>query len=215
MNQINASNFLIKMLCISHVFLLTLSNILVQYPFDLWGFHTTMGAFTYPAIFILTDLTIRLSSANHARKVIFLSMFPGLIISYGVAAYLEVGNEMNWQDIFVIHAMPLRIAFACFFAYLVGQFMDIAVFQRFRMNSSWWLAPMLSSTAGNLIDTILFFGLAFYHCNNPFLSQHWTEIAIIDIFFKIAISVIGFVPIYGAVLNMIGAKSSKQIMATS
>ena len=115
------SHFLIIILCICHVFLLTISNVLVQYPFDFLGFHTTWGAFTYPAIFILTDLTIRLSSANYARKIIFMSMFPGLVISYGVASYIEVANRMRWQDIFVIHPMPLRIAFACFFAYLVGQ----------------------------------------------------------------------------------------------
>src|SRR3990167_9388934 len=190
MNQNNLNSFAIGMLFICHIFLLTISNVLVQYPFDLLGFHTTWGAFTYPAIFILTDLTIRLSSAKYARKIIFMSMFPGLLISYLVASYIEIVNIMSWQDIFVIHPMPLRIAFACFFAYLVGQLIDIFVFQRFRKNSSWWLAPVLSSTAGNLIDTVLFFAIAFYHCSNPFLSQHWTEIAIVDIFFKSAISLI-------------------------
>lgn len=215
MNQNNVSNFLIKILCISHVFLLTISNVLVQYPFDLLGFHTTWGAFTYPAIFILTDLTIRLSSSKYARKIIFLSMFPGLLLSYGVASYIEVARRINWQDILVIHPMPLRIAFACFFAYLVGQLIDISVFQRFRKNASWWLAPMLSSIAGNLIDTMLFFSIAFYHCSNLFLSQHWMEIAIVDIIFKSTISIVAFVPIYGVVLNMVGIKYSKQVMASS
>lgn len=215
MNQNKVSNFLIKILCICHVFLLTISNVLVQYPFDLLGFHTTWGAFTYPVIFILTDLTIRLSSSKYARKIIFLSMFPGLLLSYGVAGYIEVAKRINWQDILVIHPMPLRIAFACFFAYLVGQLIDISVFQRFRKNSSWWLAPMLSSIAGNLIDTMLFFAIAFYHCSNLFLSQHWIEIAIVDIIFKSTISIVAFVPIYGVVLNMVGIKYSKQVMASS
>src|SRR5580704_2853111 len=124
MNENIVSNLLIKGLCVCHIFLLTISNVLVQYPFDLLGFHTTWGAFTYPAIFILTDLTVRLSSAKYARKIIFLSMFPGLLISYGVASYIEVADRIRWQDMFVIHPMPLRIAFACFFAYLVGQLID-------------------------------------------------------------------------------------------
>jgi hypothetical protein len=215
MNQSKVSNFLVQILCICHIFLLTISNVLVQYPFDLLGFHTTWGAFTYPAIFILTDLTIRLSSSKDARKIIFLSMFPGLLISYGVASYIEVANRISWQDIFVTHPMPLRIAFACFFAYLIGQLIDIFIFQRVRKNSSWWLAPMLSSTAGNLIDTSLFFFIAFYHCSNPFLSQHWMEIAIVDIFFKSAISIIAFVPIYGVVLNMVSIRYSKHVTARS
>jgi queuosine precursor transporter len=188
-----------KTLAFLHVLLLTLSNVLVQYPFDLLGFHTTYGAFTYPAIFILTDLTTRLTCANHARKIIFRSMFPGLIISYFVASYFAAADT---QDLFTLHIMPLRIALACFIAYVVGQLLDILVFQRYRNNTSWWLAPILSTTIGNVVDTIIFFSVAFYQCNDVFLRNHWLEIATVDIFFKIAISVLAFVPIYGFVLNI-------------
>ncbi len=215
MNSSHVSSFVIKILCIFHIFLLTISNILVQYPFELFGFHTTWSAFTYPAIFILTDLTVRLSSASLARKIIFMSMFPGLLISYGVAIYLEVANTLSWQHIFVINSMPLRIALGCFFAYLIGQLLDIFVFQRVRKSSSWWLAPLLSSTAGNMIDTLVFFFVAFYHSSNLFLSQHWIEIAIVDVFFKIAISVIGIIPMYGIVLNKARITYSKQTMPSS
>lgn len=109
--------------------------------------------------------------------------------------------------------MPLRIAFACFLAYTVGQLLDILVFQRYRNNSSWWLAPSLSTTIGNLIDTILFFAVAFYHCTNPFLSQHWPEIAAVDMFFKITISLLAFVPIYGFVLNIVHTKYLNKVGA--
>jgi len=192
----------IWVLVVSHIFLITLSNVLVQYPFTIFGFHTTWGAFTYPAIFILTDLTIRIAKADKARKIIFISMFPGLIFSYLVASHIAAGNTMTWASLFQLHPMPLRIAFACFIAYVTGQLLDIAVFQHYRNKSRWWLAPALSSTAGNLIDTLLFFAIAFYHCSNPFLSKHWPEIAMIDIFFKIIISFSAFVPIYGLVLKL-------------
>lgn len=185
----------------SHILLLTLSNILVQYPFDLFGFHTTWGSFTYPGIFILTDLTVRLSSARSARAIIFRSMFPALILSYFIASYLEASEHL-----FSLHLMPLRIALACFFAYVVGQILDVFVFQRYRMNSSWWLAPFLSSTVGNVVDTFVFFFLAFYHCPNEFLSQHWLAIASVDLVFKIAISWLTFIPLYGLILNLVRVK---------
>ncbi|MBL7481513.1 7-cyano-7-deazaguanine/7-aminomethyl-7-deazaguanine transporter [Legionella bononiensis] len=199
MNHSHLSIASTRILSCCHIFLITISNILVQYPIELLGFHTTWGAFTYPAIFILTDLTTRISSATTARNIIFRSMIPGLVISYSVASYLET---QNWNDFFVLHLMPLRIAFACFIAYVVGQLLDIFVFQRYRANSSWWLAPTLSTTVGNFIDTILFFAIAFYHSSNPFLNQHWPEIAVIDIIFKILISLIAFVPLYGLILNL-------------
>lgn len=196
-----------------HILLITISNVLVQYPFDLMGFHTTWGAFTYPAIFILTDLTTRIATARNARKIILFSMVPGFILSYLVASYIEAGNALDWSGILTLHSMPLRIAFACFIAYTAGQLLDISVFQRFRNKSRWWLAPALSTTIGNLIDTLLFFAIAFYHCSNPFLSQHWPEIAMVDVFFKITISLIAFVPVYGIVLNLFSINFRNKLIA--
>ncbi|HIG0328292.1 TPA: 7-cyano-7-deazaguanine/7-aminomethyl-7-deazaguanine transporter [Legionella pneumophila] len=198
------------MLSLGHIFLITLSNVLVQYPFDMMGLHTTWGAFTYPAIFILTDLTTRIATANKARKIIMLSMVPGLIFSYLVASSIEAGHNLNGDSLAVLHLMPLRIALACFIAYVIGQLLDVAVFQRYRNQPAWWLAPTLSAVAGNFIDTVLFFTIAFYHCSDPFLSQNWPEIAMVDVFFKIIISLIAFVPVYGLVLGMLGVKSANK-----
>jgi queuosine precursor transporter len=202
--QPNLSFSPVRILSTCHIALLTLSNILVQYPFTLFGFHTTWGAFSYPVIFILTDLTTRIMGSNMARKIIFRSMIPGLLLSYSIASYIDVAHMNNWHDMFLLHIMPLRIACACFVAYVVGQLLDIHVFQRYQNNTSWWLAPTLSSTAGNLIDTFLFFFIAFYHSTNPFLSQHWLEIASVDMIFKLAISLIAFVPVYGFILITLG-----------
>jgi uncharacterized integral membrane protein (TIGR00697 family) len=198
------------MLSLGHIFLITLSNVLVQYPFDMMGLHTTWGASTYPAIFILTDLTARIATANKARKIIMLSMVPGLIFSYLVASSIEAGNNLNGDSLSVLHLMPLRIALACFIAYVIGQLLDVAVFQRYRNQPAWWLAPTLSAVAGNFIDTVLFFTIAFYHCSDPFLSQNWPEIAMVDVFFKIIISLIAFVPVYGLVLSILGVKSANK-----
>lgn len=206
-NSLNAST--VRILVAGHIFLLTISNLLVQYPFELFGFKTTWGAFTYPAIFILTDLTARLSDACYARGVVFRSMVPGLILSYFIASYLETPQGL---DLFTMHIMPLRIAIACFCAYVIGQLLDIFVFQRYRKQASWWLAPLLSSSMGNLIDTVLFFAIAFYQCPNPFLNAHWMEIASVDFFFKVAISVFAFVPLYGVVLNVLRLKLARKVL---
>ncbi len=190
--------YLSLFLILGHVSLLTLSNVLVQYPFELFGLHTTWGALTYPVIFILTDLTIRLSNAAKARRIIMYSMLPGLILSYVIAVYFDTSSTHIFSTVYF---MPLRIAAACFIAYVVGQLLDIFVFQRYRTQNRWWLAPICSSTIGNIVDTILFFSIAFYHCSNPFLSEHWLDIALVDLVFKITISWLALVPLYGVVLN--------------
>lgn len=191
-----------------------MSNFLVQMPFQLFGYHTTWGAFTYPLIFIMTDLTTRIYGATPARHIIFRSMLPGLLISYLIASYSEMNQLSHWGDLLMLHMMPLRIAVACFVAYVIGQILDIVVFQRYRKAASWWLAPAVSSSVGNVIDTALFFFIAFYQCSNPFLSQHWQEIAMVDAVFKISISLIAFVPIYGFVLKMFNSYPSRSKVAT-
>lgn len=168
-----------------HVFLIAISNILVQYPFMVFGVHTTWGAFTYPLIFIITDLTVRLLGRDIARSIIFKAMIPGLIISYLLNSSF----------------LALRIAFACFTAYTVGQLLDITVFQYFRNNNKWWVAPLASLTVGNILDTFIFFFLAFYHCTDHTLSSHWPEIAMVDTAFKLLISTVCFLPVYGVVLS--------------
>ena len=43
-----------------HIFIIIASNYLVRLPITLFGWHTTWGAFSFPFIFLATDLTVRL-----------------------------------------------------------------------------------------------------------------------------------------------------------
>ncbi|MCV6069840.1 hypothetical protein OFP26_30145, partial [Escherichia coli] len=46
-----------------------------------------------------------------------------------------------------------------------------------------------------------FFAIAFYQSPDPFMAEHWTEIALVDYGFKLVISLGLFVPMYGVLLN--------------
>jgi len=180
-----------------HCCLIILSNCLVQFPFVLFGMHITWGTFTYPLIFVITDLTTRILGASRARLVIFYSMFPGLIASYFIAHWFNHDPYLLWGW----PELPLRIGFASFSAYVIGQLLDISIFSHIRRNNQWWVAPLLASSAGNFIDTVIFFTVAFYQCQNPYLNQYWVPIAITDLFFKILITLLAIVPLYGIILT--------------
>ena len=53
-----------------------------------------------------------------------------------------------------------RIAIASGTAFLVGQLLDVTLFNWLR-RQSWWRAPVVGSVAGSLIDTAIFFSIAF------------------------------------------------------
>ncbi len=128
------------------VVVVTASNILVQFPVeaDFGPLHLgeilTWGAFTYPFAFLVSDLTNRHDGPRVARIVVVI----GFAFALGLSAYL---------------ATP-RIAIASGSAFLIGQLLDIAVFQRLR-NRYWLLPPLSASLFGSLIDTAIFFSLAF------------------------------------------------------
>lgn len=128
------------------VVVVTASNILVQYPvqFDLGPIHLgdilTWGAFTYPFAFLVSDLTNRHDGPTQARMVVLVGFLVGLALSFWLST-------------------P-RIAIASGSAFLIGQLLDIAVFQRLR-NRYWLIPPLSASLFGSLLDTAIFFTLAF------------------------------------------------------
>ena len=116
---------------------IVLSNVLVQHPINDW---LTWGAFSYPLVFLVCDLTNRALGPQAARRVAWI----GFAIAVAVSLLLA----------------PWRIALASGAAFLFSQVMDIVVFNRWRRHS-WWKAPLLGSLVASAVDTAVFFFLAF------------------------------------------------------
>ena len=149
-----------------HCLIIAISNYLVQFPIVIFGLDYTIGTFTFPIIVLATDLTVRLSSSNNARKVIALAFIPAFVISYYFADF--------------------RIAIASVAAYAIGQLLDIYVFSKVRerigdnglnLNPKWYLAPVISTFFAQLIDTYLFYGIAFNNSSDEFMRDNWATIA--------------------------------------
>lgn len=190
-------------LSLFHLLVITSSNYLVQLPISIFGFHTTWGAFSFPFIFLATDLTVRIFGAPLARRIILAVMIPALLISYGVSALFYMGEWQGFAALTSFNLFVARIAAASFMAYALGQILDVHVFNRLRQSRRWWLAPTASTLFGNISDTLAFFFIAFWHSPDPFMAAHWGEIAIVDYCFKVLISIVFFLPMYGMLLNML------------
>ncbi|MGY8821781.1 MAG: 7-cyano-7-deazaguanine/7-aminomethyl-7-deazaguanine transporter [Pseudomonadales bacterium] len=186
-----------------HIVIIIASNYLVQLPITLFGWHTTWGAFSFPFIFLATDLTVRLLGKGPARRVIAQVMVPALVASYVVSVLFHQGAFAGFSALGEFNLFVFRIAVASFLAYAFGQILDIQVFDRLRRLRQWWIAPSASTIFGNLLDTFLFFSIAFWHSDDPFMAANWVEIASVDYVIKLIISLALFVPLYGMLLNAI------------
>lgn len=192
---------LVAALVAFHILIIIASNYLVQLPLQLFGWHTTWGAFSFPFIFLATDLTVRLMGKAPARQVIARVMIPALVVSYGVSVLFQDGSFQGWAALAAINVFVLRISLASFCAYVLGQLLDIQVFDRLRRSGHWWLAPTVSTLFGNALDTLAFFSIAFWRSDNPFMASHWPEIALVDYGVKLTVSLLLFVPLYGVLLR--------------
>ena len=181
---------LIIYLVLFHCFIIGISNYLVQFPISLLSYNFTIATFTFPFIVLATDLTVRLLGASPARKVIAYAFIPAFFIS--------------------LYFADFRIAIASVAAYAFGQLLDIFVFSKIRtavnddglkIGSYWYVAPIISTFFAQLIDTYLFYGLAFYNSADEFMKNNWINIATNDFGFKLFVCYIAFLPIYLIVLN--------------
>ena len=196
--------FYLSLLVAFHIAIVIASNYLVQLPITLLGYHSTWGAFSFPFIFLATDLTVRLIGKVEARRVITRAMLPALVVSYAVGVLFHDGHFNGWEALQSFNSFVFRIALASFAAYVLGQLLDIQVFDRIRQKShAWWLAPAAASIFGQLLDTAAFFSIAFWHSTDAFMAANWVEIAMVDYVIKLAVSLLLFVPAYGVVLAAI------------
>ncbi|MCX7693793.1 7-cyano-7-deazaguanine/7-aminomethyl-7-deazaguanine transporter [Tepidimonas taiwanensis] len=184
-----------------HIAVIIASNYLVQLPFELFGVHTTWGAFTFPLIFVITDLTVRLIGAPAARRVVARVMVPALVASYVVSVLFFEGRFNGWTALGEFNGFVFRIALASFVAYVIGQLADITVFTWLRRLPQWWVAPAASTVVGGLLDTFVFFSVAFHRSSDAFMAEHWVEIATVDYLTKLAFSLVALLPLYGVTLR--------------
>ena len=131
-----------------------ISNILVQRVFTPWPF-LTYGAFTFPFAFLVVDTTNRILGAQDARHVVLWGVGVGLLCS-GAAALLGTESEP---------LITRRIALGSVVAFLVAQLINVQLFAFIRKvlpyRNDWWQAPVVSSTVSSIVDTCIFFTIAF------------------------------------------------------
>jgi uncharacterized integral membrane protein (TIGR00697 family) len=180
------------------------SNILVQFLVGDW---LTWGAFTYPFSFLVTDLMNRFYGPRAARRVVVAGFVTGLVCSF-------IGSQIEGP---FGPLVSLRVAIGSGTAFLVGQLLDVSVFNRLRAGS-WWRAPFVSSVTGSVVDTAIFFSLAF-SASFAFIAPQvdvawanemlpllgrgpvaplWMSLAVADFAVKLAIAVFALAPFRAA-----------------
>ena len=172
------------------------SNYLVQFPIEYFGLNEilTYGAFSYPMTFLTTDLANRAYGKIVARKIVYIGFFIGIALTLFVST--------NFSEI-----ISIRIAIGSGAAFFIAQNLDIKIFDTLR-KKTWYIAPLTSSVLGSIVDTFIFFSIAFYATGVPWISLAFGDLAV-----KIFIALFMLIP-FRLLLSTIKDVSDKRLSKT-
>ena len=141
------------------------SNLLVEVVINSW---LTLGAFTYPVTFLINELTNFYYGPRCARRLIYFAFVVAFLLSLYLADF--------------------QIACASGLAFLISQLLDIYIFSKLRAKT-WYWAPALAAIGASLIDTAVFFSLAFWGQGFLIITLGLGDVAV-----KIAIDILLLMP---------------------
>lgn len=136
-------------------------------PF-LFGTHLSVGAFSFPVVFLMTDVIGEIYGKRIAKMFVWAGLVStGLFIAYTLISLAAPwANEARWveagyRDVFGI---SIRIGIASLVAFFIAEYQDVLSFFFFRRKlgaQNFWLRSALSNVWSQFIDTTIFMVIAF------------------------------------------------------
>lgn len=171
-------------------------------------FNLTAGVIIWPLVFITTDVINEYFGKKGVKQISFLTagfIAYSFIVIYAVTElppakfWLEVnstdnaGNAFNINYAFkTIFRQGLGIIIGSLFAFLIGQLLDVFVFQRLRRitgSGKIWLRATGSTLVSQLIDSFVVLFIAFYVFGQWSIEQV-TAVGIINYIYKFTIAIL-------------------------
>ncbi len=196
-------------------------------------FNLTAGAVIWPVVFITTDIINEYFGKKGVKKISFLTAglvaYSFLVISLvtwlvpadfwlEVNATTPTGESFNISYAFnTIFRQGLGIIIGSLTAFLLGQLIDVYVFQKLRAitgEKKIWLRATGSTFVSQFIDSFVVLGIAFYVFGNWSLSQV-LAVGIINYVYKFT-AALALTPLlyvaHGMIDRYLGKNLSSQMM---
>ena len=171
-------------------------------------FNLTAGALIWPVVFITTDIINEYFGKKGVRKVTLLA--SGLIAYSFLIIFVitKLSPAQFWLDINksdpngnffdinfafqTVYLQGLGIIIGSLTAFLLGQFLDVYIFQRLRRltgSKMIWLRATGSTLVSQLLDSFVVLLIAFYVFGNWELSQVMA-VGIINYVYKFVVAIV-------------------------
>lgn len=145
------------------------ANLFIQKFTDILGYHVTIASVFYAAIYLGTDIITEHFGKKAGFQMVWRCFFAILALTIAEQAVLLLSHTPETEAVSMamdtlFSAVP-RITFASLLAFLIIQRFDIWFYHWIHQKTKGkhlWLRNIASTTASQALDTVLFFGVAFY-----------------------------------------------------
>jgi hypothetical protein len=168
---------------------LVVSNIIAAKVIVIWKLVVPAAIIIYPFTFLITDIIGELYGKEEGNRTVwygFLASIFAMVIIYAGMILPEAPFMEKQQSAYEILLGPnRRIVAASLLAYLCSQKHDVWAFHLWKKLTKGryrWLRNNLSTMTSQLVDTVIFIGLAFWgtvpHLGKMILGQYLVKVLI-------------------------------------
>lgn len=136
-------------------------------PF-LFGSHLSVAVFSFPIVFLMTDIIGEVYGKNLAKLFVRAGFFStALFIIYSLLSlWLPWAEDGLWakEGYNLVFGLSFRMALASLVAFVVAEYQDVFTFFFVREKLGpklFWLRSLLSNLWSQLLDSVLFMVIAF------------------------------------------------------
>lgn len=150
---------------------------------DIGGLSLTVAVLIFPASYLFGDILTEVYGYAHARRVMWMgfgAMLIALVVSTVTVVTPPAAGWPNQAAYETVFGQVPRIAVASVIAFWCGGFINAYVLARMKVMTegrALYLRTIASTVAGEAIDTVLFFLVAFFGVwgNDLLMSVMWSE----------------------------------------
>ncbi len=154
------------------VVVLLLSNLIASVKITrLLGVSFTAGLFFFPLSYLIGDVLTEVYGYAKSRRVIWTGFISLLVSNIIIKILINLPPDPHWtlQPAYEqIFGLSLRVSMASMIAYFCGEFANSYVLAKMKVltEGKWQFARIIGSTVvGELVDTLIFYPLAFLGSN--------------------------------------------------
>ncbi|KKR22065.1 MAG: hypothetical protein UT48_C0001G0078 [Parcubacteria group bacterium GW2011_GWE2_39_37] len=161
-----------------YIFIIVASELMGSKTFPLIDFagikiNSSVAIFLMPFLFTINDVVVEVYGKKRAKSLVYSGLIViVLLILYSLlVVHLPASGRFTMSQSYnEVFSLSIRISLASIVAFIFSELIDIAVFSKLRskISGALWLRNNLSNFIAQLVDTTIFYFLAFYAPAKPF-----------------------------------------------